>query len=125
MRFSDPSLVPEEPAVSIATRILAKLDENPGAFLFFRGNADVDPAQERVPDSYSPEYYFLIQQKARLRFSRACMVSGKNPIAYVLLVPRLVRYWLRLQVINALVASYVNEYHLTRIMAARDENGSP
>lgn len=69
-----------------------------------------------MPDSASPEYYYLIQQESRLLFleelGKCPTVEASQALGKI---TRLLVYLIRLWVVTVLVRSYVNEVQLLEL----------
>jgi hypothetical protein len=97
-----------------------KLLENPGRVVFPRGALKL-PAGETTPDSFSPEYLLLVQERARIELSRHALGRGKPswfrfPVFFV----RAIFAYFQLKAVNALVASYLNEQNLKQRFKSPD-----
>jgi hypothetical protein len=96
-------------------QILGKLIENPGRIFFLRGAFLIDPFYETVPDSFSADYYLMIQQKARLQLIHTVQRVNKRqlwklPWVAILFIKQVVQ----LRVVNLMVQSYLNEHLLMK-----------
>lgn len=106
-----------------ATRI-GRLLENPGRILFIRGGATLEPSDPDMPDSFSPEYYYLLQQKARLQLINAIPMGRTfNPLRIARWLALSLAGYVRLKMVNALVDSYVNESRLVEL--SREQADAP
>jgi hypothetical protein len=66
-----------------------------------------------MPESESPEYYYLVQQQTRIEFTRKLL---HRPLVEYIVFPIFlskVLFWcLRIAIVNALIRSYLNEREL-------------
>ncbi len=94
----------------MVNRVLQKLVENPGRIFFLRGAYMINPKEETVPDSFSVEYYLMIQQKSRLQLIQTVQSVDRRklwklPWLAILFIKRFVQ----LKMTNTLVQSYLQE----------------